>query len=70
MPTTEAQKRANQKWLEANKDRYNTLCAEAMKKRYINNKSEISEYKKEWYKQNKLKQIFYKECEILRNILN
>ena len=25
MPTTEAQKRANQKWREANKDKYNTL---------------------------------------------
>jgi len=70
MPTSESQKRANQKWREANKEKYNSICAEAAKTRYINNKDAISDYKKEWYKQNKSKRIFYKECEILRNILN
>lgn len=70
MPTSEAQKRANHKWREANKEKYNTLCADAMKKRYINNKPAISDYKKEWYKQNKSKAIFKQECEIFRNILN
>ena len=55
MPTTESQKRANQKWREANKERYNTICCESAKKHYITNKETISEYKKEWYKQKKLK---------------
>jgi hypothetical protein len=41
-----------------------------MKTRYINNKDAISDYKKEWYKQNKLKVIFEKECQILRDILD
>ena len=48
MPSTsEAQKRANQKWREANKEKYNAICAEAMKIRYLTNKSQISEYKKQ-----------------------
>jgi len=70
MPTSEAQKRANQKWRDSNKEKYNAICAEAMKTRYINNKDAISDYKKEWYKQNKLKVIFEKECQILRDILD
>jgi len=72
MPSTsEAQKRANQKWREANKEKYNAICAEAMKIRYLTNKSEISEYKKKWYQIKKLKiKDFQNECETFRNILN
>jgi len=55
MPTSESQKRANQKWREANKEKYNIICCESAKKHYITNKESISEYKKEWYKQKKLK---------------
>ena len=66
MPTSEAQKRANQKWREANKERYNSICCEAAKKQYIENKEVISAYKKEWYKQKKLKlQELKKESETL-----
>ena len=49
MPTTESQKRANTKWREANKEKYNALCAQAMKKHYQENKEIVSEYKKNWY---------------------
>lgn len=69
MPTSESQKRANQKWREANKEKYNAICLESMRIHYINNKSAISDYKKEWYKQNKSKTIFKQECEILRKML-
>jgi|LakMenEpi03Aug12_release.lakeMendotaPanAssembly.Ray.scaffolds.fasta_scaffold2983151_1 hypothetical protein len=55
MPTSESQKRANQKWREANKEKYNAICCEAAKKHYITNKESISAYKKELYKQKKLK---------------
>jgi hypothetical protein len=55
MPTSEAQKKANQKWRETNRERYNEICKEAAKTRYENKKKEISDYKKEWYKQKKLK---------------
>tara|TARA_R110002126_G_C10366971_1_gene493085 strand:+ start:735 stop:920 length:186 start_codon:yes stop_codon:yes gene_type:complete len=61
MPTSEAQKRANQKWRDKNKDKYNAICCEAAKNHYINNKDAISAYKKEWYKQKKEKQ---KEIEL------
>ena len=70
MPTTESQKRANTKWREANKEKYNALCAQAMKKHYQENKEIVSEYKKNWYKQRKSKLLFNEECQILRNILN
>lgn len=60
--TTEAQKRANKKWRDANHERYNEICREAVKKRYENKKKEISDYKKSWY-------LFKKETETLRNIL-
>jgi hypothetical protein len=49
MPTTEAQKKANKKWQEANHDKYNAICRESVRKRYIKNKEEISNYKKGWY---------------------
>lgn len=66
MPTSEAQKRANQKWREANKERYNSICKEAAKKQYNENREVISAYKKEWYKQKKLKlQELKKESETL-----
>jgi hypothetical protein len=61
MPASEAQKRANKKWRENNKERYNAICCESAKTHYINNKEAISAYKKEWYKQKKEKQ---KEIEI------
>lgn len=62
MPTTEAQKRANKKWRESNHEKYNEICRESVRKRYIEKKEEISNYKKSWY-------LFKKETEILRNIL-
>ena len=66
MPTSESQKRANQKWREANKERYNAICCEAAKKQYTENKEVISAYKKEWYKQKKMKlQELKKESETL-----
>jgi hypothetical protein len=63
MPTTtESQARANKKWRENNREKYNEICAESMRIRYINNKEKFSLYKK--------KLLIYKnQCILLRNIL-
>ena len=45
MPTSEPQKRANKKWRENNRERYNNICKEAVRIHYINNKDAISLYK-------------------------
>lgn len=52
--TSEAQKRANKKWQENNKEKYNAICLEASKTHYLINKERISEYKKQWYQTKKL----------------
>jgi len=57
MPTSEAQKKANNKWREANKEKYDDICREAVKKHYIVNKEKISEYKRNWYQSKKTKPI-------------
>lgn len=62
MPTSESQKRANKKWQENNKEKYNAICAQSMKKRYTENKEFLSTYKKRLY-------LWKKESETLRNIL-
>jgi|688.fasta_scaffold929546_2 hypothetical protein len=62
MPTSEAQQKANKKWRENNHEKYNAICRESVRKRYIEHKDSISNYKKSWY-------LFRKESEILRNIL-
>lgn len=53
--TSEAQKRANKKWRENNKEKYNEICLEASRTHYLINKERISEYKKQWYQTKKLK---------------
>ena len=61
MPTSEAQRKANKKWREANHDKYNEICRESVKNYYIENKDKISLYKQ------KLR-IYKNQCALLRNI--
>lgn len=62
MTTSESQLRANKKWREANREKYNSICAESMRIRYINNKEKISLYKHNL-------RIYKNQCILLRNIL-
>jgi hypothetical protein len=62
MPTSEPQKRANKKWRENNRERYNNICKEAVRKNYIENKDAISLRKAKWY-------LFKRETELFRHIL-
>ena len=59
--TSEAQKKANQKWREKNKERYNSICLEATKKYNENHKDKIKSKQNGYY-------LFRKETERLRNI--
>jgi hypothetical protein len=61
MPTSEAQQKANKKWREANKEKYNAICLESTKKYNIENKDSIKVKQHSYY-------LFRKESEILRNI--
>jgi hypothetical protein len=61
MPTTEAQKKANKKWREANKEKYNAICLESAKKYNEEHKDEIKVKQHSYY-------LFRKESAILRNI--
>ena len=46
MPITSlCQARANKKYREENREKYNEICAESMRIYYINNKEKISLYK-------------------------
>lgn len=42
MPVSEAQKRANQKWREANRERYNAICGKSNNKRYAENRESMA----------------------------
>jgi hypothetical protein len=59
--TSEAQKKANQKWREKNKDRYNSICLASTKIYNENHKNEIKLKQNGYY-------LFRKETERLRNI--
>lgn len=73
MPTTEAQKRANQKWREANRAKSNAMQLPFTKKWANKNKEHISIQKKAYYEsvKNKYKStyLFKKEAKIFFNIL-
>ena len=60
--TSLCQARANKKWRENNREKFNAICAESMRIRYINNKDKISLYKRNL-------RIYKNQCIILRNIL-
>jgi|LakMenEpi03Aug12_release.lakeMendotaPanAssembly.Ray.scaffolds.fasta_scaffold4292033_1 hypothetical protein len=49
MATTEAQKKANKKWRENNKDKYNAIQLSNNIKFYYQNKDKILQKKKEYY---------------------
>jgi hypothetical protein len=53
MPATEAQKKANKKWRETNKEYYNELSNFHTKEWYHKNKETVLAKKKEWYEKNK-----------------
>jgi hypothetical protein len=59
--TSEAQKKANQKWREANKERYNAICLASTKIYNENNKDKIKLKQNGYY-------LYRKETERLRNI--
>ena len=60
--TSLCQARANKKWRENNREKYNEICAESMRIHYDKYKVRKSEYNKRIY-------LFKKEWEIFRNIL-
>lgn len=63
MPITSlSQARANKKWRENNREKYNEICAESMRINYDKYKSKKSEYNKNAY-------LLKKELEIFMNIL-
>lgn len=62
MPSTEAQKRAQQKWRERNRDKYNEFQKKLAVEYYHKNTEKILEYKKKKY-------LMAKECQRFRNIL-
>jgi uncharacterized phage-like protein YoqJ len=59
--TSLCQARANKKWRENNREKYNAICNESMRIRYINNKDKISLYKRNL-------RIYKNQCILLRNI--
>lgn len=63
MPMTEAQKRATQKWVEKNKEKYAARQRELALKYYHEHKEEISEKKKIYYLNKKLKNMSNAEVE-------
>jgi hypothetical protein len=63
MPITSlCQARANKKYREENREKYNKICSESMRIHYINNKEKISLYKHNL-------RIYKNQCILLRNIL-
>jgi len=59
--TSDAQKKANQKWREKNKERYNAICLASTKKYNLEQKDKIKLKQHGYY-------LYRKEAEILRNI--
>ncbi len=59
--TTEAQKRANQKWREANRERYNAICLASTKKYNLEQKDKIKMKQHNYY-------LYRKQAEEFRNI--
>lgn len=67
MPMTEAQKRAQEKWVEKNKEAYSIKQRERALNYYYDHKNEILEKKKIYYINKKLKNI--SSCEEAQNEL-
>lgn len=59
--TSDAQKKANQKWRENNKDKYNAICLASTKKYNENHKDKIKLKQNGYY-------LYRKETERLRNV--
>lgn len=62
MVSTEAQKRAQQKWRERNREKYNEFQKKLANEYYHKNSEKVLEYKKKKY-------MIEKECQKFRNIL-
>ena len=62
MPITEAQKRAQKKYVERHREKINASMLIIVKKHYANNREKILEYKQKYY-------IMKKAMEQFRNIL-
>lgn len=59
--TSEAQQKANKKWREKNKDKYNAICLASTKKYNLEQKDKIKIKQHGYY-------LYRKEVEVLRNI--
>jgi hypothetical protein len=59
---TKAQKEAQQRWRDKNRDKYNEYQLELSNKYYHENKEKVLEYKKKKY-------VYEKQCQLFRNIL-
>lgn len=74
---TEAQKRANKKWREKHRDKYNAYMLPLANKYYNNHKDEVLEKKRQYYEDNKSavkektlnRYYLKKEIQIFMNIL-
>lgn len=62
MTSTEAQKNAQKRWRERNREKYNEYQLNLATKYYHQNSEKVLEYKRKKY-------LFEKECKIFRNIL-
>lgn len=68
MPKTEAQKKAQQKWIEKNKDKYVLKQRECALKYYYDHKEEILQKKKLYYQNKKNVSIPNENTENTENI--
>jgi hypothetical protein len=59
--TSDAQKKANLKWRETNKERYNEICLASTKKYNLEQKDKIKLKQHGYY-------LYRKEAEVFRNI--
>jgi hypothetical protein len=59
--TSEAQQKANKKWRENNREKYNSICLASTKKYNLQQKEKIKLKQQGYY-------LYRKEVEILRNI--
>lgn len=59
--TSDAQKKANLKWRETNKERYNAICLASTKKYNLEQKDKIKLKQHGYY-------LYRKEAELFRNI--
>jgi hypothetical protein len=59
---TKAQKEAQQRWRDKNRDKYNEYQLVLSNRYYEENKEKVLEYKKKKY-------VYEKQCQLFRNIL-